>query len=42
MMELEEPGKLLVHLVGDVRPIAEEAGDAATVDAPNGRIHKLL
>ena len=34
MMELEEPGKLLVHLVNDIRPIAEEAGDSATVDAP--------
>ena len=32
MMELEEPGKMLVHLVGDVRPIAVEAGDAAPVD----------
>lgn len=32
MMELEEPGKLLVHLVNDVRPIAEQAGDAAPVD----------
>jgi len=42
MMELEEPGKVLVHLVDDVRPIAEEAGDAATVDAPGWRIHKLL
>ena len=29
MMELEEPGKVLVHLVRDVRPIAERAGDAA-------------
>ena len=32
MMELEEPGKMLVHLVGDVRPIAVEAGDAAPVN----------
>ena len=32
MMELEEPGKLLVHLVNDVRPIAVQAGDAAPVD----------
>ena len=32
MMELEEPGKMLVHLVDDVRPIAVEAGDAAPVD----------
>ena len=32
MMELEEPGKMLVHLVRDVRPIAEEAGDAAPVN----------
>jgi pimeloyl-ACP methyl ester carboxylesterase len=29
MMELEEPGKMLLHLVNDVRPIAVEAGDAA-------------
>ena len=28
MMEIEEPGKVLVHLVGDVRPIAVQAGDA--------------
>ena len=42
MMELEEPGKLLVHLVNDVRPIAEEAGDAAMVDAPNRQIRRLL
>ena len=42
MMELEEPGKVLVHLVNDVRPIAEEAGDAAAIDAPNWRIRKLL
>lgn len=28
MMELEEPGKMLVHLVGDVRPIAVDAGHA--------------
>ena len=32
MMELEEPGKMLVHLVGDVRTIAVEAGDAAPVN----------
>jgi pimeloyl-ACP methyl ester carboxylesterase len=32
MMELEEPGKLLVHLVNDVRPIAEHAGDAPPLD----------
>jgi pimeloyl-ACP methyl ester carboxylesterase len=32
MMEIEEPGKFLVHLVRDVRPIAERAGDAAPVD----------
>ena len=32
MMELEEPGKVLVHLVEDVRPIAQAAGDAAPVD----------
>ena len=41
MMELEEPGKVLVHLVNDVRPIAEEAGDAATVDTPR-RLRRLL
>jgi proline iminopeptidase len=41
MMELEEPGKVLVHLVNDVRPIAEEAGDAATVDTPR-QIRRLL
>jgi pimeloyl-ACP methyl ester carboxylesterase len=33
MMELEEPGKVLVHLVQDVRPLAVRAGDAAPVDA---------
>jgi pimeloyl-ACP methyl ester carboxylesterase len=27
MMEVEEPGKVLVHLVQDVRPIATAAGD---------------
>ena len=32
MMELEEPGKMLVHLVSDVRPIAAAAGDAAPVN----------
>jgi proline iminopeptidase len=42
MMELEEPGKLLVHLVNDVRPIAEEAGDAAMMDTPNRQIRRLL
>jgi proline iminopeptidase len=42
MMELEEPGKLLVHLVNDVRPIAEEAGDAASVDASSRRLRRLL
>ena len=41
MMELEEPGKLLVHLVNDVRPIAEEAGDAASVDSNNRWIRRL-
>lgn len=29
MMYVEEPGKVLVHLVQDVRPIAVRAGDAA-------------
>ncbi len=42
MMELEEPGKMLVHLVDDVRPIAEEAGDAAAVDTPNRWIRRLM
>lgn len=37
MMELEEPGKMLVHLVEDVRPIAEKAGDAAPIDAKRSR-----
>lgn len=37
MMELEEPGKMLVHLVEDVRPIAEKAGDAAPIDAGRSR-----
>jgi len=37
MMELEEAGKMLVHLVEDVRPIAEAAGDAAPVDAKRHR-----
>jgi len=32
MMEVEEPGKFLVHLVSDVRPIAERAGDVAPVN----------
>jgi hypothetical protein len=27
MMAVEEPGKVLVHLVQDVRPIAVAAGD---------------
>jgi pimeloyl-ACP methyl ester carboxylesterase len=34
MMHLEQPGKTLMHLVRDVRPIAEKAGDAAPPDAP--------
>jgi len=42
MMELEEPGKVLVHLVNDVRPIAEEAGDAAAVDASDHHFRRLL
>jgi len=41
MMELEEPGKVLVHLVNDVRPIAQDAGDAADVDGPR-RLRRLL
>ena len=34
MMHLEQPGKLLLHLVRDVRPLAERAGDAAPADRP--------
>ncbi|HET6970049.1 MAG TPA: alpha/beta hydrolase, partial [Phenylobacterium sp.] len=34
MMQLEQPGKVLMHLVQDVRPIAEKAGDAAPPDRP--------
>lgn len=34
MMHIEQPGKFLMHLVNDVRPIAAEAGDAAPPDAP--------
>jgi pimeloyl-ACP methyl ester carboxylesterase len=34
MMQLEQPGKLLMHLVNDVRPIAAKAGDVAPADAP--------
>ena len=41
MMELEEPGKVLVHLVNDVRPIAEDAGDVSDVDPPR-RLRRLL
>ena len=34
MMHIEQPGKLLLHLVQDVRPIAVKAGDAAPEDRP--------
>lgn len=33
MLQFEQPGKLLMHLVNDVRPIAAEAGDVAPADA---------
>jgi len=33
MMSVEEPGKVLVHLVQDARPIAVAAGDAAPAEA---------
>jgi len=33
MMQLEQPGKVLMHLVRDIRPIAEKAGDVAPPDA---------
>jgi len=42
MMELEEPGKVLVHLVSDVRPLAEEAGDAAVLDSPRRSAWRLM
>ena len=32
MMHIEQPGKMLLHLVQDVRPIAVKAGDAAPED----------
>lgn len=34
MMHLEQPGKLFLHLVQDIRPLAERAGDAAPFDRP--------
>jgi proline iminopeptidase len=34
MMHIEQPGKVLMHLVQDVRPIAEKAGDVAPEDRP--------
>lgn len=34
MMQLEQPGKVLMHLVNDVRPIAAKAGDIAPDDRP--------
>ena len=33
MMHLEQPGRFIVHLIRDVRPIAVRAGDAAPPDA---------
>jgi len=32
MMQLEQPGKFTYHLIHDLRPIAEQAGDAAPED----------
>lgn len=34
MMHIEQPGKALMHLVNDIRPIAVAAGDAAPDDRP--------
>ncbi|WP_028974719.1 alpha/beta fold hydrolase [Spirochaeta cellobiosiphila] len=34
MMPMEQPGKFLLHLIQDVRPIAVKAGDAAPEDTP--------
>lgn len=33
MMQVEAPGKTLVHLVEDARPLAARVGDVAPVDA---------
>jgi pimeloyl-ACP methyl ester carboxylesterase len=32
MMSIEEPGKVLMHLVQDARPLAVAAGDAAPAE----------
>lgn len=34
MMHMEQPGKVFLHLVNDIRPLAERAGDAAPPDRP--------
>ena len=34
MIQQEQPGKLFIHLVRDIRPLAVQAGDAAPDDAP--------
>ncbi len=34
MMQFEQPGKVFMHLVRDIRPIAERAGDVAPEDEP--------
>ena len=34
MMQQEQPGKVFMHLVRDIRPLAVSAGDAAPEDAP--------
>lgn len=34
MMQFEQPGKVFMHLVRDIRPIAERAGDVAPEDKP--------
>ena len=34
MMQFEQPGKVFMHLVRDIRPIAERVGDVAPEDQP--------
>ena len=34
MMQMEQPGKFFLHLVNDIRPLAEQTGDAAPEDSP--------
>jgi len=34
MMQQEQPGKVFMHLVRDIRPLAVSAGDAAPEDVP--------